>query len=391
MKILDVKAVPLEVPIKDLRTPPESLPYYRELGKIVFDSYKTVLVRVETDEGITGIGECMTRVAPYAMASIVEEILKPVVIGNDPLDYELIWDKMFSTMRQRGHSKGFMIEAISGVDIAVWDIMGKAFNKPIYTLLGGKFRDKIKVYASSIRFKSPKDAVEEVSHLIKRFKSIKLKIGRGIENDLATIKSLRDAFGDELQIMVDANSGYTVNSALKLGRKLEKMEVEWFEEPIPPDNLDGYVELAHTLDIPIAAGESEFTRFGFRDLITRRGVDIIQPNVGRAGGFTEVKRILTLASTYGLSYAPHTGSSAAPIMVAELHLATYAPNFLIYEYMHNAWSTEQPNPLKKEIVNEDYEKFDGDFLLAPAGVGLGITINNEYKKYIARQPRVGFD
>jgi D-arabinonate dehydratase/D-galactarolactone cycloisomerase len=284
-----------------------------------------------------------------------------------------------------------MIEAISGVDIAIWDIMGKTLNRPIYSLLGGKFRDRIKVYASSIRFKPPKEVVEEVSALIKRFKAVKLKIGRGIDEDIAVVKALRDAFGYDLKIMVDANSGYSVNTALKIGRKLEKLEVEWFEEPIPPDNLDGYVRLAHALDIPIAAGESEFTRFGFRELITRGGVDIIQPNVGRAGGFTEVKKILALASAYGLPYAPHTGSSAAPIMVAELHLATYAPNFLIYEYMYNPWSTEQPNPLKKDIVNEDYEKFDGDSLLPPSGVGLGITLNDEYKKYIVKQPRVGFD
>ncbi|HLH45495.1 MAG TPA: mandelate racemase/muconate lactonizing enzyme family protein [bacterium] len=391
MRIIDVRAVGLEVPIRDLRIPPESLPYYRELGRIVFDSYKTVLVRVETDEGVVGIGECMTRVAPYAMASLIEEILKPVVVGNDPFDYELIWDRMFSTMRQRGHSKGFMIEAMSGVDIAIWDVMGRVLNKPIYSLLGGKFRDRIRVYASSIRFKSPKEVVEEVATLIKRFKAVKLKIGRGVDDDVAAVRALRDAFGYDLEIMVDANSGYSVDTALKLGRKFEKLEVEWFEEPIPPDNLEGYVELAHALDIPIAAGESEFTRFGFRELITRGGVDIIQPNVGRAGGFTEVKRILALASAYGLPYAPHTGSSAAPIMVAELHLATYAPNFLIYEYMHNAWSTEQPNPLKKDIVNEDYEKFDGEYLLPPSGVGLGITLNDEYKKYLVKPPRVGFD
>lgn len=365
MRIIDVRAVGLEVPIRDLRIPPESLPYYRELGRIVFDSYKTVLVRVETDEGVVGIGECMTRVAPYAMASLIEEILKPVVVGNDSFDYELIWDRMFSTMRQNGHSKGFMIEAMSGVDIAIWDVMGKAVNKPIYSLLSGKFRDRIRVYASSIRFKSPKEVVEEVATVIKRFKAVKLKIGRGVDDDVVAVRALRDVFSYDLKIMVDVNSGYSVDTALKLGRKFERLEVEWFEEPITPDNLEGYVELARALDIPIAAGESEFTRFGFRELITRGGVDIIQPNVGRAGGFTEVKKILALASAYGLPYAPHIGSSAAPILVAELHLATYAPNFLIYEYIHNAWSTEQP----KKIVNEDYEKFDSEYLLPPSGVG----------------------
>ena len=385
MKITNVKAIPLEVPVLSMEVPPESLPYYRELVGIVFDSYKSVLVFVETDEGITGLGECMTRVAPQAMASIVNEILRPVVIGNDPLDYELIWEQGFATMRQRGHNKGFMIEAISGVDIAIWDILGKFFNQPIYKLLGGKFRDKIKTYASSIRFKTPEDVVKETSEIMEAgFKAVKLKIGRGVDEDIAAVKAIRNAFGNTIAVMVDANSGYTENSAMKLGRAFERMEVEWFEEPIPPDNLEGYINLSRSLDIPIAAGESEFTRYGFRELITKRAIDIIQPNVGRAGGFTEIKKILAMASAFGIPYAPHTGSSGAPIMAAELHLATYAPGFLIHEYMRNAWSSEQANPLKDKIVNEKFEIFEDGYLKIPSGVGLGITINEKYKEYLVK-------
>jgi len=382
-KIIKVETFPLEVPLNSLETPPESLPYYQELKALVFGSYKSVIVKITLDNGLVGYGECMSRLSPNATADIVNDVLKPVIIDTDPFDSEVLWEEMYATMRQRGHSKGYMIEAISGVDIALWDLKGKLVKKPIYKLLGGMFRNKVQVYASSIRFKKPKDVVEEVKNVMKEgFNQVKLKIGRGISQDIEAIQLIRKEIGNEVVLMVDANSGYSVNDSIKIGRMLEKYEVAWFEEPITPDNLPGYAKIADSLDIPIAAGESEFTRFGFRDLIDQGKIDIIQPNVGRAGGFTEVLKILSLASSHGIPYAPHTGSSSGITMAAELHLAIASSNFLTYEYMRTAWSHEQTNPLKKYLLEKEIDKPTNGFIDAPSGFGLGIEINQEViKKY----------
>ena len=377
-KIKNIRAYALEVPIKDLQTPPESLPYYQELKNVVFGSYKSVIVEVENEDGTRGIGECMTRIAPGALISIIDEVMKPIALGKDPLDHELIWEEIYGVMRQRGHSKGFYIEALSGVDIAIWDLTGKLLHKPISKLLGGKYRDKLECYASSIRFKKPSDITSEVQKVIEDgFTKVKLKIGRGVDEDIAAVKAVRDNFGDAVKIMVDANSGFNVSSALQVGKKLEKYEVLWFEEPIPPDNLPGYAELSRALDIPIAAGESEFTRYGFRDLIERGGIKVIQPNVGRAGGFTELKKILALSSSYGIPYAPHTGSSSALTMAAEMQLAANSPDFLIYEYMKNAWSHEQPNPLNSDLLTEKIKPPVNGYLTVGNGDGLGVSLNEE--------------
>lgn len=382
-KIKKVETYALEVPITKMDNPPESLPYYQELKAIVFGSYKSVIVKITTDDGTFGIGECMTRLSPAALTSIIHDVLKPVIMNRDPLEKEVLWEEMYSTMMQRGHYKGYMIEAISGVDMALWDLSGRLLNKPVYTLLGGKFRDSIQCYASSIRFKKPKEVVEEVRSVVNEgFKQVKLKIGRGIEEDISAVKLVKEEFGDELRVMVDANSGYNVNSAIKLGRAFEKLDVFWFEEPIPPHDLPGYAELTSKLDIPIAAGESEFTRYGFRDLIEIGHVDIIQPNVGRAGGFSEVKKILAIASAHGIPFAPHTGSSSGVTMAAELHLASSASNFLVYEFMRTAWSHEAPNPLKNEILTEVLDKHENGSIKVPKGAGLGIELNYDaVRKY----------
>ena len=200
---------------------------------------------------------------------------------------------------------------------------------------------------------------------------------------IAAVKAIRDNFGYTVKIMVDANSGYNVNSALQVGKKLEKYEVLWFEEPIPPDNIPGYAELSKAIDIPIAAGESEFTRFGFRDLIENSGIRVLQPNVGRAGGFTEVKKILAIASSHGIPYAPHTGSSSAITMAAEMQLAANSPDFLIYEYMMNAWSHEQPNPLNYELLNEKIPVPVDSYLAVGNADGIGVSLNEDVvKKYL---------
>ncbi len=378
LRIRDISAIALEVPITRMDNPPESLPYYQELKSIVFGSYKSVVVKVTGENSIVGIGECMTRLSPEALVSIIMDVLRPILLGKDAFDTEVAWEEMYGTMRQRGHSKGYFIEAISGVDIAIWDLIGKTLHKPVYKLLGGKFTDTVECYASSVRFKRPKEVLDEVRSIVEEgYTKFKLKIGRGVEEDIEAVKLLREEFGYNMTIMVDANSGYSINSAVRIGRKLERYEIYWFEEPIPPDNLMGYKELTTKLDIPIAAGESEFTRYGFRDLFEIGRIDIVQPNVGRAGGITEVKKIISMASAFGIEYAPHTGSSSGITVAAELQMAASSANFLIFEHMRSAWSNEQPNPLGKEIMNESIGPPVKSRIEIPLGDGIGVTLNEK--------------
>jgi len=370
MKITDVKAYSLVAPLKQ--------PW--KIARVVMREMTATCVEVFTDEGVTGVGECLTRLGPSTTCSIVNEMLKPVLIGRDPLDVEVLWEEMFSLMRTRGHNKGFMIEAISGVDIALWDVMGKALGLPVYKLLGGCYRDKIKVYASSLLFKDTEVLVKEATELVEAgYTAIKLKIGQGLRKDIENIKAIRRAIGDDIQLMVDANSAFDASTAIRLARKLEEYDIFWFEEPVPPYDLDGYAKVTKASRIPIAAGESEFTRFGFRELITKGGVEIIQPDVSRAGGISECKKITAIASAYNLSYTPHTGASGAVNIAASLQLAAGISNFLIFEYMY------PPNPLREEILQEPLPKPENGYITISDKPGLGIKLDEKavsrYLKY----------
>lgn len=183
--------------------------------------------------------------------------------------------------------------------------------------------------------------------------------------------------GPDVTLMVDVNCGYDRNTAVMVGRELERLGIYWFEEPLPPDDVDGYVALAAALDIPVAAGESEFTRYGFKALITRGAVDIIQPNVSRTGGFSECRRIAALASAYHIPYAPHTGSSSVVCMAASLHLSCALKDFLIYEYMTSDWAKDQRNPLRHDLAELPADAVRDGHVVVSDRPGLGIVLNEE--------------
>jgi L-alanine-DL-glutamate epimerase-like enolase superfamily enzyme len=204
---------------------------------------------------------------------------------------------------------------------------------------------------------------------------MKLKVGRDPERTLRAVAEVRKAIGDQVHLSVDANCAFDVRTALRVGRRLEAFGIQWFEEPIPPDDVDGYAELAHALDIPIAAGECEFTRWGVKDLLVRRAVDIIQPDVARAGGFSECRKIAALCSAFNIAYAPHTGASSAVCLAASVQLAAALPNFLIYEYMRGDWSARQPNPLREDLLREPVEVFADGHVLVPSRPGIGVELN----------------
>lgn len=357
---------------------PVSMPYADEVKEVVFGRYQTTIVKVHTSEGVIGVGECISRLAPTATREIVETI-KPVVVGRDPRDAELIWEMLYGMMVNRGHTKGFYIEAISGIDTALWDAAAKYEGVPLYKLLGGLHNDPLPCYASSVFIKDDvQSAVDEARGYVEAgYGALKVKVGTDPERDVELIQAIRDALGSETKIMVDANCGYNLSTAMQVGKKLEEAEVYWFEEPLTPDNLDGYRRLSSALSIPIAAGETEFTRYGFRDLITKGGIGIVQPNVSRTGGVTECKKIAALASAYHLPYAPHTGTSSLVCHAASVQIAAHLPNFLIYEDMRADWDEDRANPLRTQLAREPFGEVEDGCLPVPDKPGIGMELNEE--------------
>lgn len=378
LAITDVEAIPLVASIEGDFDAPISLPHADKLSNVVFRGYRATIIKVHTNEGITGVGETMTRIAPMAYKPLIENALGPAIEGLDPRDVELAWDLMLSMMRQRGHAKGMYIEAMSGIETALWDAYGKAEGKSIARLLGRRRRDSVEAYASSLRFRDEETLREEASQYREEgYPAVKLKVGQGIETDLRNVEIIRDEIGEDMELMVDANCGYDVQSAIRLGKKMEEYDVAWFEEPVFPENLRGYQRVAEAIDIPLASGECEFTRFGFQNLLATDSVDFIQPNVGRTGGFQECMAIADMADAKGLVYAPHTGSSSAVTMAAELQVAAAVRNFSIYEHMRSDWSKDQTNPLRKDLVEEDVEQYADGEVAVPDRPGLGVTINED--------------
>ena len=359
VQITDVEAIPVVASIEGDFSAPISLPNADQVEDIVFRGYRSTVIKVHTDEGVTGIGEIMTRIAPMMYKPLVENALGKSLIGMDPRDVDQAWDLMMAMMRQRGHAKGVYVEGMSGIEMALWDIVGKLKGESISRLVGSRRRDSVKAYASSLRFRDEETLREEArTYREQGYPAAKLKVGKGVETDLRNIEVVREAMGDEMDLMVDANCGYDVHTAIELGEKMEKYDISWFEEPVFPENLTGYERIADAINVPLAGGECEFTRWGFQNFLSTDAVDFIQPNVGRAGGFRECLRIADLASAKDLIYAPHTGSSSAITMAAELQIAAAVPNFGIYEHMQSDWSKEQKNPLREDLVEEDVEVYE---------------------------------
>jgi len=345
-----------------------------------YNTKNALLVEIETDEGITGWGDCY---GPADLARVsVEKLLKSQIVGKDPFDVEVIWEHLYNRVKDYGLS-GNTICGISGIDIALWDIIGKACNKPVHKLIGGSFRNRVQAYATGIYFENMdrlvEDAVEEAKGYAEQgFKAVKMKIGLGsLKKDLERIEAVKGAIGEDVLLMVDANHCYNVPTAISLGRELEKMNIYWFEEPISPEDIDGYIEVTRTLDIPIAGGENEFTKFSFRDLIVRRAMDIIQPDVCAAGGITECKKIAAMATAHCVPCIPHAWGTAIGL-AATLHFLASLPDcppclvpmppWLEYEQTYN--------PFRDDLSVHPITHHQG-IVDIPTGPGLGIEINHD--------------
>ena len=370
MKITDVRAYSLACPLEK--------PW--RISGLTMSEMTATVVEVEADGSLVGFGESLTRLGPGVAREVITAILKPVLIGADPLQVDVLWERMFSTMMSRGHWKGFMIEALSGVDIALWDLAGKILDQPVSTLLGGRHHEELEVYASSVMIMDTDDMVAEARYLVEQgYKNIKFKIGQGVEKDIEYLRAARQAVGPDIGIMVDLNSGYSLEAALRLGAKLPELNILWLEEPVPPQHNASYARLSESLSVPVVGGESDFTRWGFRDIIIQGKVPIIQPDIARCGGFTESRKIAALASCHGVSVAPHTGASGAVCIAAAIQFAASLSNLHIFEHMYPA------NPLREDLLTEPVIDCHNGLIKVPSGPGLGIEIDRDkINKYLIK-------
>jgi D-arabinonate dehydratase len=339
-------------------------------GLAAIPSRDVFLVQVETDEGITGIGEGFALGSLDSMQTVLDETVTPLVLGQDPFYTAAIWEQVYRLTYRYGR-RGLVMAVLSAVDIALWDIMGKATGTPVYKLLGAS-RSRVPAYASGGYYasgKGPQQLAEEArSYKAMGFKAMKMKIGaEPLKVDLARVEAVREALGSDLQLAVDANNAYDFNAAVKMARLLEPLDLAWFEEPISGDCLEDSIRLADATDIPIAGYETELTRYALRDFISRRGVDIVQTDVIWAGGITECRNIAVLASAWGLACVPHF-SAGAVSLAANLHFAAAMPNVPLIEL------TLDENPLR-DLLSLSPVRRDGGDLLLPDEPGLGVTLN----------------
>lgn len=379
MRITAVRASWLKAPI-----PPDRA-HVSDFGRN--DFFNMCLVEVETDAGHVGLGEAKAAVGNFgnyaALVTLIREEIAPGLIGRDPRDITAIWELLYNGTRahyavREGRTfptigrRGISMSAISGVDIALWDVLGKALGQPVWRLLGGKYRDRVPAYASGGWAPVGGIGKQLAGYVEQGHRAVKMRVGvqdQGVDDSVARAREARQTLGPEVAIMVDAHGTWSVREAQRFARKAAELDLAWFEEPVSPDNIQGQAEVRASTDIPIAAGESEQTRFGFRDLIAARAVDVCQPDPAISGGLTEAQRICALAAAHGLTVAPHLWGSAV-LFAAGLHLAVATPSVTILEFSRGH------NPLLTDLVEERFELEDGR-VAAPDPPGLGVTLRRD--------------
>lgn len=331
---------------------------------------EALIIRIETDSGVVGWGECQAPIAPEVAQSIIRHVVGPVVLGQSALETNVRYTEMFETLRVRGQVTGFMIDAIAGVDTALWDIRGKVSGVPVSELMGGRYRNSLRCYVSGLRQKGLEARMDEAAEFADRgIAGVKMYMGYGLRQDAGEIEALRNRLGPEVDIFVDAVWRYDFSEAVRLGRICEKCEVGFLEAPLVPEDIEGHARLARELDIAIAVGEPLRTRFQFQPWFLRDALDVAQPDVMR-NGVSETQKIAAVAEAFNKPVALHTGCVTTIGLAATFHTAAAIPNFLIQEYqpvMFDAFNAWLRNPLRME---------DGE-LLVPDGPGLGIDIDEQ--------------
>jgi D-galactarolactone cycloisomerase len=349
-----------------------------ESASMRFDRRQHCLVEIVCEDGTSGWGECLGPALPNAA---VVKAYAPTLVGRDPLETEKLWIELYNLLRDQGQ-RGLTMTALSGIDIALWDIKGKHFGAPVSTLLGGRFRDHVRAYATGgFRGESGDRAAEmaaETSAYVREgFHAVKIKIGFGVEEDMHVIGAVREAIGAETRLMIDANHGYDVLEAIELGRRAARHGIDWFEEPVLPEQLGAYRAVRAGQPLPVAGGETWHGRYAMREPLETRAVDIIQPDICGSGGFSEMRRIADMAAMHGVRLVPHVWGTAVALAAGLQFMAALPPNpprrdpiepILEFDRTHN--------PFRQAVLTKPIEHQAG-IVAIPNGPGLGIDINRE--------------
>jgi L-alanine-DL-glutamate epimerase-like enolase superfamily enzyme len=383
MRIKSAEAWWVSIPIETARQ------HRSDFGTLT--TFDAAILRIETEDGLVGWGEGKNAAGSAgeygALVHLLNHEVAPKLIGRHAGDITAIWEMLYNGVRagsaaQSGHAmpslarRGLTVAAISAVDIALWDILGKHLNQPVWQLLGGRKADRLPAYASGGW--APADKIgEQLQGYIDQggFRAVKMRVGAmdGAPHvSAARVKAARKALGPEIEIAVDAHGTYTVSGAKRFAHMVEECDLAWFEEPVTADDKPGMAEVRAATSVPIATGESEATRFDFRDLVTLRCADILQPDPAFCGGITETLRIAALATSFNLRFAPHLWAGA-PCFYAGLHLCAASPASFTIEYSCGA------NPMIHDLVDDDITARDG-MLAIPDGPGLGFTLSERFMR-----------
>lgn len=373
MKIVNVIPHAISVPLQT--------PFYFSQGWV--HSRSSLIIEIQTDSGITGFGEslCHGLQSPLVSAAMIEHCLKPLLLGRSPFDVEVLWEEMYNLTRPYGQA-GIAVNAISGVDIALWDIIGRALNKPIHSLIGGAFRTEITPYATGFYRTEgqsyPTDSVDEAHRYLESgFNAFKLKIGFGLKEDIALIEAVRESVGKEVTILADANGAYDLATARQLIKQTETLGIHLYEELLSPENMAGYKSLKSISTPLIAAGEQIFGKMGFHSWLSERALDVIQPDICSSGGITECKKIAALSQANHTQLIPHVWGSGVGIAASIQFLASLPSTPLSLNQVEPILEFDlSSHPFRKELIFDGIEIKQGKIQVSTKR-GIGVDVNKE--------------
>ena len=360
-------------------------------SQAAFPERTSLLVRLTTTDGLVGWGEGGQYGPAEPVRTCIDAVLGPALLELPAAEPAMVWEHLYSLSRDFGQ-KGTYVEAISAIDIALWDLVGKTYGAPVSTLLGGRFRERVRAYGTGGYYtRTDFDADRDLPALADTvrgytdggFTMLKLKVGLlPVHQDARRVQTVRETLGEDFRLLADANHAYTASTAIAMGRELEANGVECFEEPVPPEDRAGYARVRQALDLPIAGGEAEFTRYGFRDFIAGGCVDIVQPDVCASGGFSELRNVLALATAHNLRTIPHVWGSGIALAAgmhtcAVIPLAphTYVPVPLQNEPVIEFDRTR--NPLRDDLLTTPFTLDADGYVQVPTGPGLGVEVDPE--------------
>jgi D-galactarolactone cycloisomerase len=361
MKITDIKTIRLRAMV-----PIEGQVFSRS-G--IRNSRSATLVQIETDEGITGIGSCSGN--GELIEVIIDKVLTPLLIGMDPTEIDAIWDKAYF---RGGHkefgTRGVGVVTMSGIDIALWDILGKVRGVPLHDLLGGKVREKVPVYATALYPEQPSKVAKRARGFAEQgFHGVKIKVGFDLDQDIRIVRAVRQELGKDFVVMTDANQGYTLDVALKATDAFADCGAYWLEEPLFVEDIEGHAILRERGKTPVAVGENLNMCYAFENFIVRGAVDFIQPDVARAGGITEIRKITGMAAKHKVPVSFHTWGDGVAL-AASVHLAAALQECIVMELDYTY------NPLREEVLREPV-KFENGYLIPLEKPGLGVELDQQ--------------